>query len=92
MHDKWHTRTSGICAFTLGATSSISALMIQSALCYPGYYRQQGPLTLAVVHMNDGISILEGIDNTSDETPGSFGSSVDSNKTERSLRRGHCDG
>jgi hypothetical protein len=40
--------------------------------------------------MNDGISVLEGIGNTSDETLGSLGSSVDSDKTERSLRAGHC--
>jgi hypothetical protein len=65
--------------------------MKRLALLYPEYSRQQDALTLAVIHMNDGISVLEGIGNTSDETLGSLGSGVDSNKTERALGGGHCD-
>jgi hypothetical protein len=65
--------------------------MKHSALLDPGYSQQQDALTLTVVHMNNGISVLEGIGNTSDKTLGSLRSSVDSNKTERPFRAGHSD-
>lgn len=86
-----HTRTSGWYSLTLASTSSISVEMLAWIIAGGTIVFVACVLTVAVIHVDNSVLVLQSLRNTANEALRALGRSVDGDKTEWALGSRHDD-